>query len=173
MGSERGELRRGRPEVGDMKRDPSSLDALLEKARFMHRRGYNCSETVVWALSSYWNLGLGTSCVTGLGGGIARTGETCGALGGAIVAIGAKVGRVDPEDDDKKQRCYRLGQRVIARFRDKMGSSDCRDILGFVLSDEGAAEKYAADGFKDGKCVEAICEAVKAAVEAVDGRAAG
>ncbi len=148
-----------------MRRDPASLQILLDKAQFMHRKGFNCAETVVWSLSSYWNLDVNTACVTGLGGGIARTGATCGALAGAIVALGVKVGRVEPEDDEKKQLCYRLGQQVISRFREDMGSTACEDIIGFVLAGEGGAERYAAGGFKDGKCKDAVETAVKAAID--------
>jgi C_GCAxxG_C_C family probable redox protein len=152
----------------DVRTDPASLQILLEETQFMHKKGYNCSEAVVWALSRYWDLGLDIACATGLGGGLARTGATCGSLGGAIIALGAKVGRVDPGDDPKKQLCYRLGQRVIERFSSEMGSPDCRDILGFVLAETGGPEKYAAGGFKDGKCKDAVATAVKAAVEAVE-----
>jgi C_GCAxxG_C_C family probable redox protein len=159
-------------EANDLKRDPASLRILLDKAHFMHGKGYNCAETVAWALSSYWNLDIGIACVTGFGGGISRTGATCGALTGAIAALGAKVGRIDPEDNDKKQLCYRLGQRVIGRFHEEMGGTVCRDLIGFVLAEQGGSERYAAGGFKDGKCRDAIETAVKAAVEVYEDQSA-
>ena len=149
-----------------MRRDPATLGLLMDKADVMHKRGYNCAETAVWALSSYWNLDLCTACVTGFGGGVARTGAVCGALAGAIAALGSKVGRVEPEDDAGKQLCYRLGQKVIERFRERVGSTDCKDIIGFVLADPGGAERYAAGGFKDGVCRDAIRTAVDAAIQA-------
>jgi C_GCAxxG_C_C family probable redox protein len=106
--------------------------------------------------------------VTGLGGGISRTGATCGALTGAIVALGYKVGRIDPADDEKKQLAYRLGRETIERFTKDMGSPLCRDIIGFVLFEPGGSDKYAAGGFKDGKCKDAVEVAVRAAIEAGD-----
>lgn len=148
-----------------MKRDAASLSILMDKAHFMHKKGYNCAETVAWALSGYWNLDINIAAVTGLGGGIARSGETCGALAGAIVALGYKVGRVDPADDAKKLLVYRLGQEVMERFAKGMGSCGCKDIIGFVLSEPGGGERYAAAGFKDGKCKDAIELAVRAAIE--------
>ncbi len=147
-----------------MKRDAASLAILMDKAHFMHKKGYNCSETVAWALSGYWNLDISISAVTGLGGGIARLGATCGALTGAIVALGYKVGRVDPTDDAKKVLAYKLGQKVIDRFSAEMGKVACKDIIGFVLAEPGGAEKYAGGGFKDGRCKDAIDCAVKAAI---------
>lgn len=151
-----------------MKRTPSSLGMLLEKAQFMHEKGFNCAETVVWALSSCWNLNMSTACATGFGGGIARTGATCGALTGAILALGSKAGRVEPSDDEKKTLCYSLGRQIINGFDRQMGTTLCREILGFVLSEEGGPEKYAQGGFKGGKCRDAIVAAVRAAIEVVD-----
>ena len=151
-----------------MKRDPASLRILLDKAQFMHKKGYNCAETAAWALSSYWNLDIKIAAVTGLGGGISRTGATCGALTGAIIALGYKVGRVDPADDEKKQLCYRLGRQAMDKFAQDMGATACKDIIGFVLGEPGGAEKYAAGGFKDGKCKDAVEAAVRAAIEAGD-----
>ena len=148
-----------------MKRDAASLKMLLDKADFMHKKGYNCAETAAWALSGYWNMDVNIAAVTALGGGIARTGETCGALAGALVALGYKVGRVDPADDAKKLLAYKLGQQLIERFAKEMGSSACKDIIGFVLGEPGGAERYASGGFKDGKCKQAIECAVKAAID--------
>lgn len=151
-----------------MKRDPASIEILLDKAQFMHKRGFNCAETALWALSCYWNTDTSTACVSGLGGGIARSGATCGALTGAIVALSAYVGRIDPDDDAKKTLCYKLGQDVIARFTRDMGTTVCKDMIGFVLGEEGGSQRYAQGGFKDGKCRDAVNVAVRAAIEAAE-----
>lgn len=152
-----------------MKRDPASLAILMDKANFMHEKGFNCAETALWALSCYWNADISTACVTGLGGGVARSGATCGALLGAIAGIGARVGRVDPADDAKKALCYKLGQQAIAKFTQEMGTTVCKDIIGFVLGEPGGAERYAQGGFKGGSCKVAIEAAIRAAIEAAEG----
>ena len=112
---------------------PDNIGTLLEEAQSIHTRGYNCAETALWALAKYWQLHCSTSYVTGLGGGVARSGETCGALTGAIVALGLKVGRTEPEDEEKKGLCYRFGQEIVRRFRDEIGTTQCREIIGFTL----------------------------------------
>lgn len=155
-------------EVQQMNKEAPSLETIMEETRSLHKKGYNCSESVAWALSKYWDLDLNIGSVTGLGAGIARSGATCGALTGAIVALSARVGRVDPADDLKKGLCYKLGQLATEGFVKEMGTSLCKDIIGFVVGDPGGAEKYAAGGFKDGKCKDAIEVAVKAAIAAVE-----
>jgi C_GCAxxG_C_C family probable redox protein len=151
-----------------MSKENGALATILDETHVLHKKGYNCSEATAWALAKYWDLDLNVGSVTGLGGGIARSGETCGALTGAIVAMSTKVGRVDPADDAKKALCYRLGQLATEGFVKEMGTSACRSIIGFVLGEPGGPQKYAAGGFKEGKCQDAMDAAVKAAVAAVE-----
>jgi len=151
-----------------MNKEAPSLEAIMEEHRSLHKKGYNCSESVAWALSKYWDLDLNIGSVTALGAGIARSGATCGALTGAVIALSTKVGRVDPTDDPKKVLCYKLGQLAIQGFVKEMGTSLCKDIIGFVVSEPGGAERYAAGGFKDGKCKDAIEVAIKAAIAAAE-----
>lgn len=146
---------------------------LLESAHSLHMRGFNCAETVLWALSRYWGLEADVSIATGLGGGIARSGATCGAVLGAILAAGGLIRRREPEDEAGKARCYALGQRIMARFAEQMGTTSCRDIIGFVLGSEGGPERYAQGGFKEGKCRMAVEAAITSAVQACVGEVAG
>ena len=149
------------------------VEELIKHAHSLHVRGFNCAETVLWALSKYWGLETDISPATGLGGGIARSGATCGAVLGAILAAGRLIGRREPEDESRKVRCYTLGQRIMSGFMKQMGTTDCRDIIGFVLGSEGGRERYAQGGFKEGKCRMAIEEAIRTAIEACAGEIAG
>lgn len=89
----------------------------------------------------------------------------CGALLGGILAIGRFVGRKEPQDEAKKARCYALGQKLIEAFSDEMGTTSCKDIIGFVLGSEGGAQKYAQGNFKEGKCKMAIEAAILSAIQ--------
>ncbi|MGI6663790.1 MAG: C-GCAxxG-C-C family protein [Bacillota bacterium] len=144
------------------------IAGLLERAHEMRLKGLNCAETAIWALGQYWNNDLNTSYGTGLGGGVARLGETCGALTGAIVALGAKVGRTDPADSTKKALCYRLGQEVALEFKDEIGTTQCKDIIGFVPSGEGIQARWSQQ-FRTGGCGKAIEVAIKAAIRVMEG----
>lgn len=149
------------------------LAKLLESAHSLHMGGFNCAETVLWALSRYWGLEADVSVATGLGGGIARSGATCGAVLGAILAASRLVGRQEPDDEAGKARCYALGQRIMVGFARQMGATDCRDIIGFVLGSEGGAERYSQGGFKEGKCRTAVEAAITTAIQACAEEVAG
>ena len=77
-----------------------------------------------------------------LAGGVARRGETCGALLGALMALGLAIGRERIEDTEAYQRTMAPGQDVSRRFQIELQSQFgfssplettlCRDIQARV-----------------------------------------
>jgi len=63
-----------------------------------------------------------------LAGGVAVQGETCGALTGAIMAIGCVVGRERLEDVEQYQRAKEPAKEMFHRFREQVGHSQCAEI---------------------------------------------
>jgi C_GCAxxG_C_C family probable redox protein len=69
---------------------------------------------------------------TPFAGGMARTGGVCGAVVGALMCIGIKHGRDEVgQPEDKAQG---LSGEFLRRFRDEMGSIQCRELTGIDLS---------------------------------------
>jgi C_GCAxxG_C_C family probable redox protein len=83
-----------------------------------------------------------------LAGGVALQGETCGALTGAIMAIGCVVGRERLEDIQQYQKAKEPAKEMYRRFRDQVGHSICAEIhqikFGrvFHLSDPEEAKAF-------------------------------
>jgi C_GCAxxG_C_C family probable redox protein len=69
-----------------------------------------------------------------LGGGLSGAGETCGALTGCALALGARdrawirLGLTPPEDSPDELR------RILRDFTQTFGTCRCRDLTGFDLS---------------------------------------
>ena len=63
-----------------------------------------------------------------LAGGVARRGETCGALTGAIMAIGSLVGRERLEDIEQLRSSMEPADRVYTLFNEKIGHTLCCEI---------------------------------------------
>lgn len=83
---------------------------------------------------------------TPFGGGIGRSEDLCGALSGAIMAIGACRGRTDPAED--KASSYEAARRLFEDFVKTYGSCRCRDLnKGDFVSQEHRAR---CDGFIEG-----------------------
>lgn len=96
------------------------LQTLLKAVGVMREAGFNCAEGVLWGVGQALGLDVAVSCVTGFGGGMGGTGSVCGALTGAIAALGVYVGRTEPDDIEGKNKCIALSKDVINGFQDVM-----------------------------------------------------
>ena len=86
------------------------------KADKLYHSGWNCAESVFLAIHD--QIGEGEAPVqllTPLGGGMGCK-RTCGALSGAIVALGLTYGRTSPEDGAKKA-AYAQANELCKAFR--------------------------------------------------------
>lgn len=101
-----------------------------------HNKGYNCSQSVFTTYCEQLGLdnkaaALKLSC--GLGGGMGRLGETCGAVTGAYLLIGLKHGKVAQDDNNAKEVTYATVQEFARRFVERNGSTNCTELLGADL----------------------------------------
>lgn len=106
------------------------------------RNGYNCSQAVLSAFAADFNLDVNICLrvASAFGGGIARNQKTCGAVTGALMAIGLNLGATQPHDQHNKTLTYKASNKFKLRFIEKFGSTDCLQLLGADLkTDEGRA----------------------------------
>lgn len=143
--------------------EPGSREKLLDRvawAAYYNDRAYEgCSRSVLQALQSHLHLGNGESlkASTGLAGGVARMGETCGALTGGIMAIGLVLGREELENIQAYRDTMQASYEMYDRFKEEIGSSVCFEIQESLLGksfdfkrDEEAEKWYQAGGLE--KC---------------------
>ena len=110
----------------------------VERAVSCFREGFNCSQAV---FSTYGpQLGLDRELalkVTGpFGAGMARMGQVCGAVTGSFMVIGLIRGRTRAEDEETREKAYRLVHEFVDQFTARNGSILCRELLGCDLSTE-------------------------------------
>jgi C_GCAxxG_C_C family probable redox protein len=103
----------------------------LAVARF--RQDFNCAQSVFVAFAP--QLGMDESQVLKLaspfGGGVARRGQTCGAVTGALMVLGLAQGADTPAG---KEDAYRLGQEFLQRFESRHGTILCRELIDCDIS---------------------------------------
>jgi len=94
--------------------------------------GLSCSEAVLLVLNRGFGGGLpDETCLglgSGFGGGIGGAGCVCGALSGAVMALGIYLGPSLPEGMGKKDY-RRLVSGLHDRFRERSGSVCCRELI--------------------------------------------
>ncbi|MBN1833477.1 MAG: C_GCAxxG_C_C family protein [Deltaproteobacteria bacterium] len=116
-----------------------------DRARKNFSKGFNCAECVLEAVLEHVDTGLpkeALKLVTGFGGGVGLYGDTCGAIIGAVMAVGAVHGRTDlPEGEDGKAVAkaasrqlygnpglYRLFNQLPNMIKNKYGNTLCREL---------------------------------------------
>lgn len=132
--------------------------SLVDRAVELFGSGFNCAESVLTVLCKRMGK-QGKSCAaavpcaaTGFGGGISRSGSTCGALSGVVLAVGLAARHDRAADWEKKYRVYDLVSRMITDFEMKFGSSLCRDLTGYNLRDEKERLRYSSERVQDKMC---------------------
>jgi C_GCAxxG_C_C family probable redox protein len=61
---------------------------------------------------------------------MARTGQMCGAVNGALLAIGLAHGSTAADDAAGKEKTYGVTREFWRRFKERHGSLVCRELLG-------------------------------------------
>jgi len=90
----------------------------------------NCAQSAFLALSEQFGLGNKdmVKALTPIPG-IAERGETCGAVTGALLALGLVIGRNNLTDWEGYRDSLKPANEFCDRFEEKMGSIRCRDIV--------------------------------------------
>jgi len=140
----------------------SRADVLCEKAVKRFDEGYNCAQSVLLTMLEHWNgeNDLVPKIAAGFGGGIGRCGSVCGALTGAVMALGVKYGSDGPSLE-KRLRCYEFAQKLYRQFELKHGSALCRELIGYNLTDPEDLEKARKANAFEEKCSDFLRTAIR------------
>jgi len=114
-----------------------------DEARKLFDSGFNCAESVLLAVSRKkfpQNTSVIPKIATGFGGGIARNGDVCGALGGGVMAIGLALGRSSPEEP--RDPCYVAVDQFYSEFVKEFGTCKCHELTGIDLKTDKGREEY-------------------------------
>ena len=105
--------------------------SVKDKALEYHKKGYNCAQSVLSALAEYTNLDEKTALAVsgGFGGGL-RSGEICGAISGAVMAVGLTCPLLDPKDKNTSKKVAGLASKSVAEAREKFGCIRCIELKG-------------------------------------------
>jgi C_GCAxxG_C_C family probable redox protein len=106
-----------------------------ESAVACFNQGFNCAQAILSTYGEVLGLdrenALKLSC--GLGAGMGRMQETCGAVTGAYLVIGLRYGQCSAHDSDAKEKTYQLVREFSERFTERNASTNCRELLGTDL----------------------------------------
>lgn len=145
------------------------MDKLKKAATDYFDEGFNCAESALLALSDFKKLDCGCipNVASGFGGGVGRSGEICGVITGAVMAMGIVHGRSRQEGKDSKtkERIYELVSNFVKNFQSKFGSLKCIELTGCDFSTAEGSNKFKSEKIHSNICSKllefAVSEAMK------------
>jgi len=128
-----------------------------DKAVELFAQNYNCAESLLLATCQTCGVeenSLVPRIASGFGAGFGRLGYACGALTGSMLGLGALYGR-DTSGGDR-DRIYSRVVKLEQEFREKFGTINCREIIGFDMTVPEEMKAAKESGVFETKCAECV-----------------
>ena len=106
----------------------------------------------------------------GLGGGLGRMREVCGAVSGAAMVLGSVVAPTDGSDSKSKQKNYELVREFAERFKQRNRTVICRELLELGVKAESTAKPDERTGeyYKKRPCLKMVEDAAELVAELIE-----
>ena len=127
------------------------MDEAESRGREYFKQGLNCSECVLRTFMDMHETGLPEAVIrlaSGFGGGMGHTKNTCGAVTGAVLALGAVKGRDPFAEEEVKERIRQLNEEVypscapmIREMEQEYGTLICAELSAPHGDFEGRTRK--------------------------------
>ena len=108
----------------------------IDEITFLFDKGFSCSQIIFSEFAPRMGLSKEQALkIAGpFGGGMARLGNTCGAVTGALMVLGLKYGMYKEGDSDTKEKNYLIAQEFIEQFTALHGSISCKELLNYDIN---------------------------------------
>jgi C_GCAxxG_C_C family probable redox protein len=142
----------------------------IQTAQDRFSQGFSCSQSVFCAFASKFGLADETALklASPFGGGVAHQGQVCGAVTGALMALGLARGSATV---DKKDETYRMAEGFVRRFQERHETILCRELIGYDLRVPTESQAAREQGVFTTLCPAFVGSAVEIAVEILDEQA--
>lgn len=136
----------------EQEREQTLVEQAQTISRDYFREGLNCAECVMRTFMQLFPTGLPDEAValaSGFGGGIGQTKNICGAVSGAVMALGSVKGRSNPmQQPTVPERAKELRQNVYPIFADMLheleqefGTVQCSEMCRAYTDFDGKERK--------------------------------
>jgi C_GCAxxG_C_C family probable redox protein len=136
--------------------------SLVDKAVNCFKGGYSCSIAIFSTYGPEFGIDEKTAIKTAsaFGGGMARMGETCGAVTGAFMVLGvANSAKPGESREDYKERLYSYVRKFADEFKSQNKSIKCSEILGCDISTPEGHKVFKEKNLINTVCVQCVQDA--------------
>ena len=122
----------------------------------------HCSQQVLmeWAQELGYDREEAARMAAPFGGGLFR-GDTCGAVAGAMIAIGIKYGNSEPGGFEKDAAMVGIVKKFQEEFTARNGTMICRELIGYDFSKPGEREKAKSNEETTALCIKFIQDSLE------------
>ncbi len=144
-----------------------------EKAQKYFLEGFNCSQSVFCAFADRFGIDEETAkkISAGLGGGVGRMREVCGAVTASAMVLGSVCAPVDGSDTESKKKNYEMVREFSERFLQRHSSVVCREMLRLDVKMENTAkpDDRTAEYYKKRPCLKVVEDAAEILEDMLEG----
>lgn len=130
-------------------------------------QGHACSEAVLLAVCQEFEIEIDDKIIPGIAslfaGGIGNTGSVCGAVTGAVMAMGLLKERGETMEEVINNLA--LAQEFRRRFEAEMRTINCRELTGADLTTKEGIEQFMNSDIPQTACFPAVATAYRLVVE--------
>ncbi|OBR90619.1 putative redox-active protein (C_GCAxxG_C_C) [Clostridium ragsdalei P11] len=133
----------------------------LQNVAVNFKEGFHCSQCVLEAFSE--ELGIDKELALKISSCFGRGmcfGETCGAVTGAVMALGLKYGNIKADDKAAKEKTYDVTRDFCEKFKEINGSIICRELMGVDFAHKENRMVAREKGLFKEKCPKYIKDAI-------------
>ena len=143
------------------------IDESVALAKEYFSGKYNCSQSAMKAILVGMKMDFDqiVPLAAGLGAGVAHEGNVCGAVSGAIAALGVIESKVHTDVLEQKEAAYTSGEDLVLRFKKKNESILCNHLTGIEMTNLKARKDAMKDGIFGKLCPTFVSNAVRIALE--------
>lgn len=137
------------------------------------RAGFNCAQAVLIPFAEADGLGreAGARIASSFGAGMGKMQETCGAVTGAFMALGLRLGFERGDDQEGRARALGLSKDFISAFKGEFGTLLCKELLGCDLNTEEGQRIHKESDQRETICMKCVRFAASTVETLAEGRA--
>jgi len=135
----------------------------IEETLSRFKEDFSCAQSIFGTYATHYGLDLDKALKisTGFGGGMARSGRTCGAVTGAFMVIGLKSGMGVSKDMEAKEKTYQIILEFSSQFQENNGSLICKELLGCDINTPEGKDYFNKNQLSEKKCFQYVKNAAE------------
>jgi C_GCAxxG_C_C family probable redox protein len=134
------------------------MKSRVDQAEENFRNGYNCAQAVLAAYAPTVGIApdIALRITAGMGGGMGRLQEVCGAVSASFLVLGSRLAAHSATDPATKDLVYAQVQEFARQFRSLHGTINCRELLKCDLNTEEGRNEHARENQRELICMHCV-----------------